>query len=64
MDAYIEQLHALPRKDPDVPIYYPGEPEALRRAERRKGGIPLEPGLVAELTELAKKRSVPFPAAK
>jgi ureidoglycolate dehydrogenase (NAD+) len=61
MDAYIEELHALPRKDPDVPIYYPGEPEALRRNERGKNGIPLEPGLVAELTELAEKSSVKFP---
>jgi ureidoglycolate dehydrogenase (NAD+) len=61
MDAYIEELHSLPRKDPDVPIYYPGEPEALRRNEREANGIPLEPGLMAELAELAKARSVRFP---
>lgn len=52
MDLYIDELHALPRTDPEEPIYYPGEPESLRRAERMQNGIPLEPGLIAELTEL------------
>ncbi len=52
MDRYIAELHGLPRANPQVPIYYPGEPEALRRAERLRAGIPLEPGLVSELVEL------------
>lgn len=51
--AYIDELHALPRVDPDTPVLHPGEPEALRRDERRRTGIPVEPGLVAELRATA-----------
>ena len=54
MDRYIAELHALPRVDPDKPIYYPGEPEAIRRAERSRIGVPLEDGVIAELGELGR----------
>lgn len=50
---YISELHELPRRSAETPIYHPGEPEALRRAQRAADGIPLEPGLLAELRDLA-----------
>ncbi|MFW5683861.1 MAG: Ldh family oxidoreductase [Spirochaetota bacterium] len=53
VSAYIDELHALPRRSPDTPVLYPGEPEAIRRAERSVSGIPVEPGLLAELRDLA-----------
>lgn len=52
VDDYITDLHMLPRRDPAVPIYYPGELEALKRAERLAQGIPIERGLLKELIEL------------
>lgn len=58
MSEYVEELHALPRQDPNEPIYHPGEPEATRRAERSRDGIPLEPGLVGQLTELGTRLGV------
>ena len=53
VSEYIDELHALPRRSADTPVYHPGEPEAIRRAERSATGIPIEPGLLAELRELA-----------
>lgn len=58
MKNYVHELHALPRRDPDQPIYHPGEREAIRRAERSRHGIPLEPGLVSELVELGHRLGV------
>lgn len=58
MDSYVKELHALPRQDPDQPIRYPGEPEAITRAERGRDGIPLEPGLVSQLSEVGSKLGV------
>ncbi len=55
IDQYIEELHGLPRRLPDVPILHPGEPEAQRRAERSVSGIPVEPGLLSELHDLGRE---------
>lgn len=58
MEQYIEELHALPKQDQSEPVYFPGEPEAVRRAERRTNGIPIESGLVSELSELGTRLGV------
>ena len=58
MTEYIDELHGLPRQDPDQPIYYPGEPEVIKRAERTREGIPIEPGLVTELIELGSRLGI------
>ncbi len=55
---YISELHSLPRKDPAVPIYFPGEMEALTRANRLERGIPIEFGLLQELRELGQRLQV------
>ncbi|MFP4112993.1 MAG: Ldh family oxidoreductase [Spirochaetota bacterium] len=58
LDQYIAELHALPRRDPGTPVLYPGEPEAKRRADRMASGVPIEPGLLAELRELGESVGV------
>lgn len=58
MEQYIKELHALPKQDPEQPLYFPGEPEAVRRAERMQNGIPIEPGLVGELSDLGSNLGV------
>ncbi len=58
MEHYIRELHALPKQDPDEPLYFPGEPEAVRRAERSRTGIPIEPGLLSQLGELGTRLGV------
>lgn len=58
VDQYIAELHALPRRNPAVPVYFPGEPEALKRTERLAHGIPIEPGLFRELVELGRRLQV------
>jgi LDH2 family malate/lactate/ureidoglycolate dehydrogenase len=45
----IAALRATPRLDPDQPIYYPGELEAMVRQERSQSGIPLPLALVDNL---------------
>ncbi|MBC7235788.1 MAG: Ldh family oxidoreductase [Chloroflexi bacterium] len=42
-------------------VYYPGEIEGLRRQQRAKEGIPIDPGLYQELAELGQRFQVPFP---
>jgi ureidoglycolate dehydrogenase (NAD+) len=58
IDEYIAELHALPRKNPATPIYFPGELEALMRVERLASGIPIEPGLLRELVDLGNRLEV------
>jgi len=55
VDGYIAELHALPRQDPAVPIYFPGEVEAAKRAERRAKGIPVEAWLLQEFIALGER---------
>ena len=49
----VDEMHALPKADGFDRIYYPGELEAERRRERERNGIPIEPGVLQELSELA-----------
>lgn len=44
-------------------IQYPGEPEVRREAERRAAGIPVEPGLWAEMQQWSQRLDVAPPAA-
>ena len=58
IDRFISELHALPTRTPEAKLYFPGEPEALRRAARSRDGIPIEPGLLRELRELGEQLGV------
>jgi LDH2 family malate/lactate/ureidoglycolate dehydrogenase len=42
-------------------VYYPGQIEGLRRQQRQAEGIPIDPGLYEELSELGQEHGVPFP---
>ena len=39
--AYLDYVHACRPADPALPVLVPGDPERLRRAERRGNGLPL-----------------------
>ncbi len=57
----IDELHELPLFEGFQRIYYPGEIEGERRAERSEKGIPVEEGLFQELTELGEKVNIAPP---
>ena len=44
MGEVAEEFHALPPAAGFDRVYYPGELEGLRREERRRLGVPLDPG--------------------
>jgi ureidoglycolate dehydrogenase (NAD+) len=62
MGQMIEELHGLPLFEGFERIYYPGEIEGERRTARSANGVPVEPGLFEELTELGRRLDVPPPA--
>jgi ureidoglycolate dehydrogenase (NAD+) len=59
----LSEFSALPPAEGFDAVYYPGQIEGLRRQQRQAEGVPIEPGLRAELTELGAKFDVPFPEA-
>ncbi len=46
----IASLKDTPRLDPNQPIYYPGELEAITREQRLQEGIPVPTALIDDLT--------------
>lgn len=61
IQAMLDEFHALPPAEGFDRVYYPGEIEGLRREERRREGIPLDPGLHQELVELGERFGIAFP---
>ena len=59
----LQEFGGLPPADGFERVYYPGQIEGLRRAQRRAEGIPIPPGLFDELDALGKRFSVPFPGS-
>jgi ureidoglycolate dehydrogenase (NAD+) len=57
----LKEFGELPPVEGFDKVYYPGEIEGLRREQRAKEGIPIEPGLYAELAGLGERFGVPFP---
>jgi uncharacterized oxidoreductase len=51
MTAYIT---ASPPRNPDEPVLIPGDPERLSRADRIKGGVPIDEETWRELTLAAR----------
>ena len=45
LDQVIDVLHQSPRANPEEPILVAGEPEAAKRMERLREGIPISPAL-------------------
>ena len=63
MDTLLRSLKDSPKAAGAGPIYVAGEPEWEGEQRRRRDGIPLAPGLVAQLREVAKATGVPFSLA-
>ena len=60
MDDLLRALKDSPKIDGQDRIYVAGEPEWECEQRRRREGVPLGPGLVAELRELATATGAPF----
>ncbi len=54
----LDELTAMPPAAGYDRVYYPGEIEGLRRAQRAREGVPIEAGLWAELIELGQEVGV------
>ena len=61
LDAMIEELHAIPAAEGFDRVLFPGEIEAIRAEERMRQGVPLEEGLLDELSGLGARLGIPFP---
>jgi ureidoglycolate dehydrogenase (NAD+) len=63
--AYLKQmcdeLNAMPPAQGFTKVYYPGQVEGERRAQRQAEGIPIDPGLWEELRTLGERFHIPFP---
>lgn len=57
----LQEFTALAPAEGFERVYYPGQIEGLRRQKREAEGIPIDPGLFQELTELGKRLDVPWP---
>ena len=60
MDELLRALKESPKADGHERIYVAGEPEWECEQRRRREGIPLAPGLVAQLSTVAAEAGVPF----
>jgi LDH2 family malate/lactate/ureidoglycolate dehydrogenase len=54
-------VRALPAAEGVAEVMVPGEPEDRTEAERRRDGIPLPAGTVANLRSVAARFRVPLP---
>lgn len=61
LHAMLNEFTALDPAEGFDRVFYPGEIEGLRREQRRAEGVPIDPGLREELTELGQRFNVPFP---
>ena len=60
IDDLLQMLRNAPRVDGQERIYVAGEPEWECAERRRREGVPLAPGLVAQLRHVAAETGVPF----
>jgi len=60
LDVAIDYLHGVPPVNPAEPVLVAGDPEAFKRAERLKNGIPMPLTLVQKLEEVAQRAETPF----
>ncbi len=61
MGELVEELRRVPPAAGHERVFYPGEIEGLTRRKRLSDGIPLEPGLCAEIEEIGRAHGVPLP---
>jgi len=60
VDELIDHLHSTRPVSPGQPVLVAGEPEDKIRAERKKTGIPVPPGLRSKLREITNRYQAPF----
>jgi LDH2 family malate/lactate/ureidoglycolate dehydrogenase len=60
MDEMIEAFEALPKLPGVNKIYVAGGPEAEIEKDRKANGIPLHPGIVSSLKDLAKELDIEY----
>ncbi|UIO40104.1 Ldh family oxidoreductase [Brevibacillus brevis] len=63
MDAYIREVKSVPRKEGVSDIFIPGEIESRKKQERMENGIPFDPNLTKELSQLCRTYGVDLQAA-
>jgi LDH2 family malate/lactate/ureidoglycolate dehydrogenase len=60
LDAAIDHMHAIPPVNPDLPVLVAGDPEAAKRADRLKNGVPVPVTLAASIAAICKRAEVPY----
>lgn len=58
VDLFVRDVHSAEPSDPGRPPLAPGEPERLTAETRRRDGVPLGEGVLADLNKLAGELSV------
>ncbi len=60
LDEAIDLLHAVPPVDPGLPVLVPGDPEAAKRVERERDGIPIPAALAASIESICGRAGVAY----
>ena len=60
LDDAIDVLHQTPPSNPDEPVLVPGDPEAFKREQRLRDGIPIPQSLADHIREICGRCNVPF----
>jgi len=61
IEALVDELRAVPRREGVAEILMPGEIEARCEAQYRRNGIPMEASILAEIGRIAERYGVPPP---
>jgi len=62
VQAMVQDLHHGAPVDANQPILAPGEPEQLSEVLRRREGIPVEPGALADMRAWSERLGIAAPA--
>jgi LDH2 family malate/lactate/ureidoglycolate dehydrogenase len=60
VDAFCGRLRATPPADPAQPVLVAGDPERATAARRNREGIPVGPGLLAQVRAVAVRAGAPW----
>ena len=58
--AFCDALRGTKPADPDRPVMVAGDPERAHRARREKDGIPVAPGLLTKVRDIAQSSGAPW----
>jgi LDH2 family malate/lactate/ureidoglycolate dehydrogenase len=60
LDDAIDVLHRTPPADPDAPVLVAGDPEAQKREQRLREGIPISQPLADQIREICRRCDAPY----